>query len=319
LGGAKKPDLIAPGSDFPIGDDGKPTFRPPAGWYLSQFDVQNVVSGTLQKVDEQILTTGDDLVLHLRLQGEFFEQMELAKFPFDTQDLQVMLMVNCRTTGPVPVQFDVADDIKTAAPPAGFQLHGIWELVRKSEDNHRGALAVTPYYYGPADRQFPAVQLTVKVRRISGFYMVNVVAPMFCFVLLSLLQWVVPRTDAVSRLGISLTLVLTAAAYKLAVSTMVPAISYLTLLDKYVVLCWSMIMLAAFEGGLLAIPDEDSAAGDFADRCCLLALAGAFALGHVLPVRDVVAASIETWRVRSRTQPAVHTALVVARCGSVLT
>jgi hypothetical protein len=147
--------------------------------------------------------------------------------------------------------------------------------------------------------------------------MVNVVAPLFCMVLLSFFQWVVPRADAVSRLGITLTLLLTVAAYKFTVTTMVstishltilnpsecspslgatvvvwqvPPISYLTLLDKYVVLCSTMITMAAFEGGLLAIPDKESAVADRVDRGCLVVIAASFVLCHVYFVAEMRAA-----------------------------
>eukprot|EP00966_Prymnesium_polylepis_P248373 5742394-Prymnesium_polylepis.1 len=75
--------------------------------------------------------------------------------------------------------------------------------------------------------------------------------PMASFVLLSFTQYPIDYDDSGTRLSITLTLVLTAAAYKFAVSSMVPTISYLTLLDKYVLFSWVVIMLNAFEGGFV--------------------------------------------------------------------
>ena len=43
-GGKSDPDLSAPGVVFPMGTDGKPTFRPSAMWYLKQVDFRNALS-----------------------------------------------------------------------------------------------------------------------------------------------------------------------------------------------------------------------------------------------------------------------------------
>ena len=53
--------------------------------------------------------------------------------------------------------------------------------------------------------------------------------------------------DMAVRLTVSLTLTLTAAAYKVAIESMTPNIGYLTLLDKYVLGCALFIALTVFE------------------------------------------------------------------------
>jgi len=288
-GGALDAALTAGGKGFPMGADGKPTFLPPAGWYLAQFDATNVVPGTFEVLEERVLTIGDDLVLNLRFNGVFFEYMELQRFPFDVQDLQVTLACNCRTTGRVSVDLVVAKDAISAVVPAGFQLFHLWDLVStSSEDARSGAVTLTPTLWGPRpDRKFPAVIIGTRVKRRHSYYVVNIMVPMVMFVLLSMLQWVVPRYDAPSRLSITLTLVLTAAAYKFAVSTMMPAISYLTILDKYVIFCWLTIMAAAFEGGLLAVPPENSEAADVVDRALLGVTLATFVVGNAYFARHL--------------------------------
>ena len=63
---------------------------------------------------------------------------------------------------------------------------------------------------------------------------------------------------------------------------MVPAISYLTLLDEYVILCWLTIMLVAFEGGLVEVAfADDSGTAEAADRWCLIGIVSSWLLGHI--------------------------------------
>lgn len=62
-------------------------------------------------------------------------------------------------------------------------------------------------------------------------------------------------------------IVLTCAAYKLSISTNIPAIAYLTLLDVYVVACMGMCILLVFEAALV----RDA----LLDHICLILSAGA--------------------------------------------
>ena len=57
--------------------------------------------------------------------------------------------------------------------------------------------------------------------------------------------------DMETRLAVTLTLLLTAAAYKLAIITMTPDISYLTTLDCYVLICALFVAAMVFEGAFL--------------------------------------------------------------------
>ena len=61
-------------------------------------------------------------------------------------------------------------------------------------------------------------------------------------------QFLVPVDDVGTRLSVSLSLVLTAAAYKIVANDMVPKLAYLTVLDKYVMSCSFFIVIMVFEG-----------------------------------------------------------------------
>ena len=56
-GGAHDAALSADGAVFPMGKDGKPTFRPSAGWYMQQVDFRNAHSVKL--VDAKWKWRGD--------------------------------------------------------------------------------------------------------------------------------------------------------------------------------------------------------------------------------------------------------------------
>jgi len=89
---------------------------------------------------------------------------------------------------------------------------------------------------------------------------VNAAAPFGFFSLLSLLQFSVQpenldgwyNMEGINhRAQLSLMLVLTASAYKMAITGKLPDIAYLTLLDKYMLLCSLFIVLVAIQSRIL--------------------------------------------------------------------
>ena len=59
-GGAHDPHLSVDGSVFPF-ENGKPTFKPSAAWYMEQVDYRNALN--FRTVDAKIMKRGDDLIM----------------------------------------------------------------------------------------------------------------------------------------------------------------------------------------------------------------------------------------------------------------
>ena len=97
--------------------------------------------------------------------------------------------------------------------------------------DHRGIVAT----HGDTVNTYPAVAVSVRVFREPDFYFYNIALWMGLFSLLAIGTGVaVQHTEVADRIAVSLTLVLTAAAYKFVILSMVPRVSYLTLIDLYV-------------------------------------------------------------------------------------
>jgi len=244
-GGALDPDLNAQGDEFPAPVPGRLP-RPPAAWFLNQVDLKNTLEHT-DPLNSLVRHDGDDLILSMRFEGTFFENMELHMFPFDMQELSIDVAVNCRRNGKLPVDLSVAKDAKITSSPDGFALHQLYGLDSRMTFTERFSEGV-----------YPTITLSARVYRRPSFVIVNVAIPMAVFVLLSFLQFAVPPAEQDVRLGVTLTLVLTAAAYKYTVSEMMPNISYLTFMDKYVLLCFAIIFILVVEGALIGAYTKNS-------------------------------------------------------------
>jgi hypothetical protein len=101
------------------------------------------------------------------------------------------------------------------------------------------------------DRKFPSLEMVALVGRRPKFYVLNAALPVFFFVPMALLQFCCARDQTDGRLSVSLAIVLTAVAHKYSITTLVPAISYLTYLDKFVFSSASLLILITLQGGLI--------------------------------------------------------------------
>ena len=276
-GGALDAALSADGAVFPMGTDGKPTFRPSAGWYMQQVDFRNAHSVKL--VDAKWKWRGDDIVMAMRYEGAFAEVYELEDFPFDQQGLTIMLNFNCRVGGPLPMELVVSPRCKITlscidvCPPARE-----W-IVAKKVSIHSFKMGEE---YG-TDRVFPALSLTAQVERKPMYHVLNLAMPMGLFSFLSLIQAMCNENTEGSinhRHQMTLMMVLTATSYKMAIAGKLPPVSYLTWLDKYTLSNYLLIIAVAVQSRALTQLGGDEPQTGTYDTICTAVAAGFWGLMH---------------------------------------
>jgi hypothetical protein len=254
-GGAHDAELAADSAEFPMGADGKPTFRPSAKWFAAQLDFNNAKHYDL--LDSHVQAVGDDLHIKVRYEGIFYELMELWDFPFDTQHLTVSLCINCRTTGMTPVDLQLSKVCHTEVDPHSFNLHHEWKLGKHLRCK-AGLSGLEE------ERKFPEMNITATVGRKPGFFIYNVMLPTLSFVPTAMLQYCIDPVDGEEPVGgraaICLTILLTSAAYKMTTTHFIPPVSYLTLLNKFALFNALLILVMVFEGCLICVLARDAVA-----------------------------------------------------------
>ena len=84
---------------------------------------------------------------------------------------------------------------------------------------------------------FPLYKVRLHVKRQYGFYIYNVALIMCLITALTFTSFAVDVDSIGDRVQITLTLLLTSVAFKYYVQQFVPTVSYLTLMDKYILSC----------------------------------------------------------------------------------
>ncbi|KXJ08495.1 ligand-gated ion channel 50 [Exaiptasia diaphana] len=210
-----------------------------------------------------------------RIFGTFRENLELDHFPLDYQELTITLMSDW-TDKMVKFQKDMKR--KDWIRPETFTAVQQWNLQRFVVTISES----TQHSTASSNNNYPMYHIKAFVRRKNGFYLWNVALIVFLITALSFTSFSVPISESADRLSVTLTLLLTAIAFKFVVSQSLPTISYLTLLDMYVISGLVFLFCIAVENGLVvALPVKIQKE---VDRICLFTAIAIFVLIHIIAV-----------------------------------
>ncbi|XP_032236006.2 cys-loop ligand-gated ion channel isoform X2 [Nematostella vectensis] len=236
-----------------------------------------------QKKRNLIYLPGDDVPLaqeSYRLVGTFKENLELYDFPMDCQELTVTLMSDW-TDRVVEFRKDMTrmDNVRHETFTAVHE----WEL----GDHVATEATRTKDNQASSANNYPIYHIRAHVRRKNGYYLWNVVTIMLLIGALAFASFSVDISAPADRLSVTLTLLLTAVAFKFVVSQSLPTISYLTILDKYVLAVLVFLCGVAVENAVAAAISRQSVQKLF-DRICLYVFVGIYVLIHIIGLIVVI-------------------------------
>jgi len=180
-----------------------------------------------------------------KVKGVFAETLELQDFPFDVQDLTITLSTE-RTENQVKLVQDPRD--RSALIQQPFVQQQEWNLYDHIETKVLRTSAEIvrhePYISGQHSSLYhSAFSVTCRAGRRTGFFYWNIFLIMSFISCLAFATFSVQPKYVHNRLQLSFTLLLTSVAFKFVVNQSLPKISYLTYLDKYVLLAISFLCL----------------------------------------------------------------------------
>ena len=117
------------------------------------------------------------------------------------------------------------------------------------------------------------LSIRLRVNRLPAYYFGNIIFPNFLIVAGCFSAFVIPREDIADRLSVTVTLMLAAVAFRFIVSTMLPKVSYLTIMDYYLLVGFVALILMIAENAIVGIPALDES-GAAIDLWCALIFGG---------------------------------------------
>jgi len=202
---------------------------------------------------------------YMKFNAQFYENLELMKFPFDRQ----ILHIDVSSFRPMRelrfVSFDERPNKIFAMPISQWNVlmtHGPDGVA--TGDKAETIIPKDADLMESADgSKYPRASFEIRVQRDCKFYLWNMVVIAFALVEMSFVVYSMPPTDLADRMGVNLTLVLTIVAFKFTFAGDMPKKAYLTWMDRYLITAFLALVAQTAQCYVAAV---------LADRDCPRAL-----------------------------------------------
>ena len=219
-----------------------------------------------------------------RYAGTFSSRMDLEDFPFDEQFLSILVESQNETADQMVFFFrpnqGVRVDVRGKTVPIRMgSVFGSELYLPEWKVTTANVREATYHYYG--DHPYSRFQLDLKIARRVGYYIWKIMSVLVMLVVLSWAVFLIDPADIGNRMAVSITLFLAAVAFAFVTSGLIPRISYLTLLDIYILGCYVLLFLAPVES-LLVYRLRNGSRARRIDRLALWGFPAAFLLLQLL-------------------------------------
>lgn len=230
------------------------------GWFPQVVLSNAVITPDSQGVVYSVAPDGSStMVQHFHAAAR--SQLQLRRFPFDEQTLQLVFEV---------LGFDDTEVTLVADTGGATMADGVFHVPEWQLRN----ISIAPGGAAGSDNESvvrsSAVTVQLGVERKSFFMIRLVVGPLALIVLLSWSVFWMERSSLGDRMAVSFVGILTAVAYQSMVSDIMPNIAYVTFLNAFMVM--SMFLMSATVAVNLVVAGFDKRGdivlGDRIDRAC---------------------------------------------------
>ncbi len=169
--------------------------------------------------------------LRQKMWGRFSQPLKLQDFPFDQQDLSIHLVAAGLMENLVKIVPLVNESGRSSDLAFTFSLPDFSVMSWTAKP--------TPYYPGPLQEGIEGVagyEMKIHVGRQATYYVLKVIIPLCLIVVMSWLpRWMDPDQSG-TNIGISTSAFLTLVAYLFAITVLLPKVSYVTRMDRFILL-----------------------------------------------------------------------------------
>jgi len=177
-------------------------------------------------------------LLPRQIRGTFTSHFNLDNFPLDVQELSVHIQCDTACLVPGPnvttkravrlIVADTNDPVPCTVVEAGVTIA---PMLYKLQSMQIQAGHTDPRNSSRGN-VYSHIHSSVVIERRPGYFFINALCPTFLFTTLAFLSMLIDPDNLADRLSVTISLMLTGAAYKIVSAQAVPEIPNLTLLDQ---------------------------------------------------------------------------------------
>jgi hypothetical protein len=192
-------------------------------------------------MEEHVRVDPDGNVLYVqRFIGELSSHLYLKDFPFDKQQLAIKLV----SFGYGPEEIEFVLDQPRIGRREQFSLVG-WS-------SGEGRAEVTTEYLKVQDRDLARMDFTIEVERQEIFYIVKALIPLFLIILMAWAVFFIDPSVIGPQIGIPTSSVFALILFMHRMSALLPRVSYLTRIDRFILFSIILVFLTLGEAVLTA-------------------------------------------------------------------
>ena len=179
-----------------------------------------------------------------RIQGEFFRNLDLQKYPFDSHILQIQIEDTTLTKD----QLVYASDPNNSGMDPNVIVVG-WVV--------SGWSAVTVnHFYAPYNQTYSRYIFTINIARPGWTSAVDMFLPVLFLVFICLVSMLLTGSRLESRIILTVTALLAAVFFQFTLDSTLPPLGYFTFADKFMITTY-MIMVATLVVGIILLKYND--------------------------------------------------------------
>jgi hypothetical protein len=181
-----------------------------------------------------------EVVYRQKFWGNFSQPMELHDFPMDQQDLTIHIVAAGLSEQHVRMVPLMLGDIEMSDIAEKFSMPDFvvtdWQAAPEPYFPHKGRRRGTSGY-----------QMKITVERTPTYYVLKVIVPLCLIVIMSWLpRWIDPEQIG-TNIGIATTAFLTLVAYLFAITVLLPKVSYVTRIDRFILLSTLLVFIGLLQ------------------------------------------------------------------------
>lgn len=179
-----------------------------------------------------------DVTYLQRATGHFTSRMDLRSFPTDSQVFNVHFVV--------AGDDNIKVDLKIGDSPESEFGNRAEELSISDWEVGKSTAVLKEYKPAKGGRSFPGVELRIPARRLTEYYVIQVLLPVIAIVMMAWAVFWVDPTVVPTRVGTVVTTMLTVIAYRFILVAKLPSLTYLTRIDFFMLGTLVLIIAALF-------------------------------------------------------------------------
>jgi len=179
------------------------------------------------------------VIYRQKLWGNFSQPMDLHNFPMDQQTLTVHMVAAGLSEQHVKMVPLLLDEIAISDIADKFSVPDFvvtdWQAQPESYFPHKGREGTAGFL------------MEVTLKRSPMYYILKVIIPLCLIVIMSWLpRWIDPEHIG-TNIGISTTAFLTLVAYLFAITVLLPRVSYVTRIDRFILLSTLLVFVSLLQ------------------------------------------------------------------------